>query len=88
MGIKQFQRGMRHRFKAIQIRLRRQVRHMARHGKLSKAIEHPCEAPPPCIELGQPIGELDTFDAPGGPASAPPLSYPTLRRRVDHGPAQ
>jgi hypothetical protein len=76
MGIKQFQRGMRHRFKYIQLRLRLQVRHMAMHRKARQAGVA-CEAPP------LPPGATDRSD---GVASAqadtdvPHASLPTLRR--------
>jgi hypothetical protein len=70
MGIKQFQRGMRHRFKYLQLRLRLQARHLVRHAKVRKV------SAPPCIEADQPQTEAEPFQASPGP-SAP---YPTLRR--------
>jgi hypothetical protein len=78
MGIKQFQRGMRHRFKYIQLRLRLQVRHMAMHKKARRAGAA-CEAAP------LPLGATDRADGVESvqPVNDPPhASLPTLRRSV------
>lgn len=77
MGIEQFQRGMRHRIKYIQLRLRLQVRHLARHGKMRKAVGPAWEATPPSrIKKDWPDGSINASSSPE--TAAMPL--PTLRR--------
>jgi hypothetical protein len=87
MGLNQFQRGMRHRLKYIQLRLRLQVRHLSRHRKARKAVVPLCEAPLPRRAPDRPQTEPVTL-----PASASPtiqtVPFPTLRRPVDRKPRQ
>ena len=78
MGIKQIQRGMRHRFKYIQLRLRLQVRHLSRHRKARKLALLPCETPLDGLEPALRHVDTDTSDACEHPSRLP---YPTLRRR-------
>lgn len=78
MGIKQFQRGMRHRFKYIQLRLRLQVRHMAMHKKARRAGAA-CEAAPLPLGATDRADGVESVQATNDP---PHASLPTLRRSV------
>jgi hypothetical protein len=85
MGIQQFQRGMRHRIKTIQLRLRRQARHLARHRKARKAAAPPCDAPlAACIESESPQMQ----SGPSGASANADVSvpFPTLRRSGNRKP--
>jgi hypothetical protein len=75
MGLEQFQRGMRHRFKYIQLRLRLQVRHMAMHRK-ARQDHAACEAASSAAATNRPAISAGTSAA----NDTPPTSLPTLRR--------
>jgi hypothetical protein len=87
MGLKQFHRGMRHRLKYIQLRLRLQVRHFSRHRKARKAVALSYQATLPRITPARPQPEPKAYAAPASlPHPAVPL--PTLRRPVNRKPGQ
>jgi hypothetical protein len=81
MGLKQFQRGMRHRLKYIQLRLRFRVRQLSRHRNVSKPVGPPSVAPSawPCIEGDRSQAESDAINTSAGPT----VHLPTLRQPVN-----
>jgi hypothetical protein len=87
MGIKQFQRGMRHRLKYLQLRLRLQVRQLSRHRKARNAVALPCEAPLSRVPLARPQPEPKAYAAPADPP-LPAVPLPTLRRTANRKPGQ
>jgi hypothetical protein len=87
MGLKQFHRGMRHRLKYIQLRLRLRVRHLSMHRKARSALALPYEAPLPRITPARSQAEQQTLTAPASPP-LPAVPLPTLRRPVNRKPGQ
>jgi hypothetical protein len=87
MGLKQFQRGMRHRLKYIQLRLRLRVRHLSRHRKTRNAVALPYQAPLPRSMVARPQGEQKAIAAPAR-AALPAMPLPTLRRTANRTPEQ
>ena len=75
MGMKQLQRGMRYRLKTMPLRLRIQVRLMARHRK-AQAAALSCETAP---QAGSTQDPRRTEEWTAQPSTTLPL--PTLRRR-------